>query len=88
MEETIVPITKETLMLAVLVAAVIQVFKGLPFMTEKLTKYLPLAGLALGVIGAFWLTPDNPVLSGITAGLLASGGYKALTLPASNGGGQ
>lgn len=83
MEDVLVPITKETLLLAVLVSGILQYVKVLPWMTEKLTMLLPLAGVVLGIAGSF-LVPHadmNVVLHGVAVGLLASGGYKMLSLP-------
>lgn len=64
--------------LIILIAAIIQMVKQIPFFANK-ADWLPLIALGVGVGLAYAASMSNPIVAGIMLALMAIGGYETVT---------
>lgn len=64
--------------LVIMIAAIIQIVKQIPFFSNKL-DWLPLIAIGIGVGLAFAASMTNPIIAGVMLALMAIGGYETVT---------
>lgn len=78
MEDLGIEITPQMLMMVPLVAAAVQWLKSIEPLARLLKDWLPLVNVALSLTLAYFIQPENWILTGIIVGLIAGGGYDIL----------
>ena len=63
--------------LVLLVGVIVHFLKSLPYVL-KLTGWLPMVDIGLGIGLCYLVNINDPIYCGIIVGLVAAGGYKAL----------
>jgi len=63
------------LVLSLIVAGIVQVMKYVPGLNKLDWRLRPVVSMVIGVGLAYFIVPENFVIVGALAGLVASGGY-------------
>ena len=78
--DTILVFTKEHLIIALVVSALLQTLKRVPW-GERIKPYMAWLSITLAIGCAFLWRLVDPVQAGILVGLFAAGGYDIFKLP-------
>lgn len=72
-----ITVTPDMLIIMPVIAVILQKFKDIPILKDY-TAYFPFLSIGLGIGLAFLFKVQQPVVVGLLAGLVTSGGYDAL----------
>lgn len=64
--------------LSLIIAGIVQVMKYVPGLNKLDWRLRPVASMGIGVGLAYFVVPENFVIVGALAGLIASGGYDVI----------